>query len=67
MTWTRGCICITLGNSSGFRDFERFCCQKESHFVQGQGRAVTSIGGSLPSHPDRKSGPLREPIYEKTR
>ena len=28
---------------------------------------VTSIGGSLPSHPDRKAGPLREPIYEKTR
>ena len=28
---------------------------------------VTSIGGRLPSHPDRKSGPLQEPIYEKTR
>ena len=37
-----------------------------THFLT-QKYTPLSIGGSLPSHPDRKSGPLQEPIYEKTR
>ena len=55
MGWPR------LGKSSWFREKEanwKVLLSKKSHFVHRHGHAVTSIGGSPPSHRDRKSGPL---------
>ena len=47
------------------REIERFCCQKETHFVNVNVDTVTSIGESAPSHPGRHFGSARALLYEK--
>ena len=44
---------------------DRFCCQKETHFVYDKVDTVTSIGESAPSHTGRQSGPHFALLYEK--
>ena len=47
------------------REIERFCCQKETHFVNVNVDTVTSIGESAPSHPGRHFGSAKALLYEK--